>query len=59
MGFNDFLKNMFGKKSDKDVKGVMPLVAEILGKYDELRNTSANGLRKKSEDLKLHIRKSF
>ncbi len=58
MGFSDFLKNIFGKKSDKDIKEIMPIVAEILKIYEGFRNISVDGLREKTNKLKQKIKKS-
>ncbi len=58
MGFSDFLKNLFGKKSDRDIKDIMPLVNKTLEIYESFKNISFDGLRQKSDKLKQHIKKS-
>lgn len=39
------MEAVFGKKSDKDIKGIMPLVEKINAEYDQLTNLSNDELR--------------
>jgi len=41
------ITSLFGKKSDKDVKFILPLVKEILEEQDKLKDISNDELRKK------------
>ncbi len=58
MGFNDVLKKLFGNKSDRDMKELLPIVGKVNAEWekglshDELREV-ANGLKAK---IKAHIR---
>ena len=35
MGFNDILKSLFGNKSDRDMKELMPIVAKVNAEWGE------------------------
>ena len=52
MGFNDFLKKIFGNKSQRDLREIQPIVAEINKIYPTLENLSTVELR----DRITHIR---
>ena len=55
----DFITNtiakFFGKKSDRDVKEILPIVAQINSYYEQLRNISNDELRLKSSQFKQDI----
>ncbi|QEC51342.1 preprotein translocase subunit SecA [Anseongella ginsenosidimutans] len=51
---NIFTK-LFGTKSDKDVKGLLPLVQKINEEYDKLQSLSNDGLRDKTTEFKQRI----
>ncbi|MBS1635014.1 MAG: preprotein translocase subunit SecA [Bacteroidetes bacterium] len=55
----DFLKKVFGTKSEKDVKNIQPIVNEINEIYPGLKNLSADQLREKSQALKQKINESI
>ena len=48
--FSKVITSVFGKKSDKDLKKILPIVEEINIKYDSLSELS-------DDDLKLEFRK--
>jgi len=50
------ITKLFGNKSDKDIKQLLPRVEEINKIYEGLKNISDDELRQKSADLKVHIR---
>ena len=41
MGFNDILKSLFGNKSDRDMKELMPIVAKVNAEWEKLKSISA------------------
>ena len=52
-----FLSKLFGgSKSDKDVKRIQPLVADINRVYDELQSLSNNQLRNKTQEFRRRIK---
>lgn len=53
---SNFLKKTFGTKSDKDIKILEPLVAEIHLQYEKIKQLSNDGLREKTLELKQRIR---
>jgi preprotein translocase subunit SecA len=55
----DFLKKMFGTKSEKDVKGLEPIVAEINSIFSSLSGISNDALRQKTQDLKKQIQEGI
>ena len=52
MGFNDILKSLFGNKSDRDMKELMPIVAKVNAEWEKLKSISADELRAVAEDMK-------
>jgi len=59
MKLNNILSNFFGKKSDKDVKLLMPIVESIKQEYAKLANIPHDGLRAKSAELIEEVRSVF
>ena len=51
----DFLKKVFGTKSEKDVKDIEPMVDEINEVFATLANISNDELRARSQKLKAKI----
>ncbi len=49
------ITKLFGKKSDKDVQDISPLVNEILQEQEKLKNSSADDLRLNSDKFRLEI----
>ena len=41
MGFNDILKSLFGNKSDREMKELMPMVANVTAEGETLKCLSA------------------
>ncbi|MFN8259081.1 MAG: preprotein translocase subunit SecA [Bacteroidales bacterium] len=56
MGITDFLNKMFGKKSDRDIKEIWPIVEKIKEESNYISTLSNDDLRKKSNELKTEIR---
>ena len=56
MGFNDILTKIFGSKSQRDMKEIMPYVNKIKEVYEGLKNISNDDLRAKSQALKEALR---
>ena len=54
----DFLKKLFGTKSEKDIKNLESKVEEINSIYSSLASVSDNELRAKSAALKISIKES-
>ncbi|MDF9798186.1 preprotein translocase subunit SecA [Catalinimonas alkaloidigena] len=52
---NKLLAKLFGSKSDKDIKEVMPMVEEIKAEYDKLQGISDDELRGKTFEVKAVI----
>jgi len=50
------ITSLFGKKSDKDVKFILPLVKEILEEQDKLKDISNDELRKNSDIFRKEIK---
>ena len=55
MGFNDFLKSLFGNKSERDLKKLMPIVKKIKAVSPEIEALSNDELRQRSADLRQEI----
>lgn len=51
----DFLKKFFGTKSEKDIKNLEPIVAEINSIFNSLSGLSNDALRQKTQDLKAKL----
>lgn len=52
---NNILKKLFGEKSDKDIKEIMPIVEQVKSEYSKLNSLSHDQLREKTEELKKKI----
>lgn len=52
---NKTLKKIIGNKSDRDIKGIMPLVSEINAIFDTLSSLSHDQLRDKTAEFKSKI----
>ncbi len=55
MGFNDFLKSLFGNKSERDLKKLMPIVKKIQEVYPEIEQLSDDQLRQRTADIRQEI----
>ena len=56
MGFNNFLRSLFGSKADRDYRAIKPVLDKILKKYDEIDKLSNDELRAHSAALREHMR---
>ncbi|WP_099365129.1 preprotein translocase subunit SecA [Sphingobacterium sp. 1.A.4] len=50
-----FLSKLFGSKSERDIKAIMPLVNKIKEEYEKLAGLSHDELRAKTQDFKNRI----
>ncbi len=58
MGFNEFLSKIFGNKASRDMKEIKPWVEKVKAAYPEVAKLDNDGLRAKTEELKVYIKKS-
>ena len=58
MGFVDFLKSLFGTKSDRDLREIRPVLDSILAVYPEMEKLSHDELRAKIDGVKAQLRES-
>lgn len=56
MGFNNFLRSLFGSKADRDYRAIKPVLDKVLKKYDEIDKLSNDELRARSAALREHMR---
>ncbi len=56
MGFNDFIKSLFGDKSRRDLKKIMPVVAQIKSVYPEIEKLSNDELRAKIDAVRAELK---
>jgi preprotein translocase subunit SecA len=50
------ITKLFGKKSEKDIKYIAPLVKQVLAEQEKLKNVSADALRANSEKFRQEIK---
>jgi preprotein translocase subunit SecA len=55
MGFNEILSKMFGNKSQRDLREVMPYVEKIKVAYEEISKLSSDEVRQRTEAIKKEI----
>jgi Preprotein translocase subunit SecA (ATPase, RNA helicase) len=55
MGFNEILSKMFGNKSQRDLREVMPYVEKIKSAYEEISKLSSDQVRQHTEAIKQKI----
>ena len=55
MGFNDILKSLFGNKSDRDLKELLPIASKVNVEWEKIKGVSHDELRQISADLKAKI----
>ncbi len=53
------LKKLFGDKSSKDIKKLLPILEQIKQEYASLRNIDNDQLRQKTSDLRAQIAKAI
>lgn len=58
MGFNSFLKSLFGDKSSRDMKLIQPIVEKIKAAYPEIQALSNDELRAKTKEIQAFVQKS-
>ena len=58
MGFNNFLKKMFGNKSQRDLREIQPIVDKINAIYPTLANLSNDELREKITNIRAALKQS-
>ena len=58
MGFNEFLRSIFGNKATRDMKEIKPWVDKVKAAYPEVAALDNDALRAKTEELKAYIRNS-
>ncbi len=56
MGFNEFLTKLFGNKSQRDLKEIMPIVDKIKAIYPQIEALSNDELRAHTEAIKQRLR---
>jgi len=59
MGFNDFIKKLFGSKHDRDIRRIQPMVEEVNRNFEKYKSLSNDELRTESKNLKLLLRNSI
>ena len=55
MGFNNFLKSLFGDKSTRDMKLIQPLVEKVKAAYPEVQALSNDELRGKTKEIQKYV----
>ena len=55
MGFNDILKSLFGNKSDRDLKELLPIASKVNAEWEKIKGVSHDELRQITADLKAKI----
>lgn len=58
MGFNSFLKSLFGDKSTRDMKLIQPLVEKVKATYPEIKALDNDALRARTEEIKTYVQNS-
>ena len=56
MGFFDILKSIFGNKSERDLKKLLPIVDKIKAIYPEIEQLSHDELRARTAAIRQHMR---
>ena len=55
MGLNDFLKKLFGNKSQRDIKEIDPYIKKIKAIYPELEKLDNDQLRARIDVVKKNL----
>lgn len=58
MGFNDFIKKLFGSKAERDLKELSPIAKLVNDEYIKLTNVSDDELREKTEAFRHRLQDS-
>lgn len=56
MGFNEFLSKMFGNKSQRDLREILPIVEKIKSAYEIISTLSNDEVRARTQAIKEKIR---
>ena len=56
MGFTGILKSLFGNKSQRDLKAIMPIVDKIKAIYPEIEKLTNDELRGRITDIRARIK---
>ena len=54
--FNKVITKVFGKKSDKDLKKIAPIISDINVEFDKLKNLSDQEIKDKFNSIKLTLK---
>ena len=57
--FNKVITKVFGKKSDKDLKKISPIIDEINSEYKKLNQLNDQELKDKFHQIKLNLQKDI
>ncbi len=58
MGLSDILKSLFGNKSSRDLKKIMPIVNQIKSIYPEIDGLDIDSLRQRTADIRQSLNDS-
>ena len=58
MGFSDILKSLFGNKSTRDLKKIMPVVEKINAVYPEIEKLTNDELRSRIDAVRQRLQES-
>ena len=58
MGFNSFLKSLFGDKSTRDMKLIQPLVEKVKVTYPEIKALDNDALRARTKEIQMYVQNS-
>lgn len=58
MGFNNFLKSLFGDKSSRDMKLIQPLVEKVKAAYPEIKALDNDALRARTKEIQKYVQDS-
>lgn len=58
MGLSDILKSLFGNKSSRDLKKIMPIVNQIKAIYPEIDALDIDSLRQRTADIRAQLNES-
>ncbi|MBP5258705.1 MAG: preprotein translocase subunit SecA [Prevotella sp.] len=55
MGFNSFLKKIFGDKSSRDMKAIQPFVEQVKEAYPAIKELNNDELRAKTQEIRQQV----
>ena len=58
MGFNSFLKSLFGDKSTRDMKLIQPLVEKVKAAYPAIKELDNDALRARTKEIQNYVQNS-